>query len=499
MAWRSVESLKKLRKQIEEKYPEVDKTKFGTIGDTAHQATKSNHNPESDGTVDALDIPHQPEIGLDAHKIANTLLNSHDKRISYIISNRRIGGDENYAKRNSVQPWVWGPYNGDNPHDHHIHVSVNDATQDNASPWDIGDDNVTTGWKSGKGSWFSHYKGRYDWVDEGDKPDSNALGVSDWAQGIALYDQGTLGKWFEVQYPNGRVSVEQQTDIGPAPGTGRTIDISAVAAERAGYIPHYVKGANQFPTDALLYYREVPAPESVNSLSKKEQATAYYKLRQSVVPVPQPQPQEPEAPTSLEDAFREFREGQEAWNKWLEVHVKADMPEAPNEFAELFEEIKPVLLRNLFTLYPIINQFPVSAQAKLFRLGLSGIFSLSQAAPEEEPEETQPQPTRSTWMTNDQMMTLMRGIITTFGGVIAGFFAAKGWFTYDQVMGVLTSETFIGLAVSAASVFFGVKSKSIQGLLSSVSAMPEVKQVVVTSEELAKATPSTKVVDRPQI
>lgn len=102
-------------------------------------------------------------------------------------------------------------------------------------------------------------------------------------------------------------------------------------------------------------------------------------------------------------------------------------------------------------------------------------------------------------MTNDQMMTLMRGIITTFGGVIAGFFAAKGWFTYDQVMGVLTSETFIGLAVSAASVFFGVKSKSIQGLLSSVSAMPEVKQVVVTSEELAKATPSTKVVDRPQI
>ena len=381
MAWRSVESLKKLRKQIEEKYPGVDKTQFGTIGNAAHQAGTSDHNEEPDDTVDALDIPNQPEIGLNAHKIADALIASHDKRIKYVISNRRIAGDENYAARNNAKPWVWSYYSGTNAHDHHIHVSVNDANQDDTSPWDIGDDNVTTGWKSGKGSWFSQYKGKYDWVDEGDKPDSNALGVPDWAQGIALYDQGTLGKWFEVQYPNGRVSVEQQTDIGPAPGTGRTIDISAVAAERAGYIPHYVKGANQFPTDALLYYREVPAPESVNSLSKKEQAIAYYKLRGSIIPMPQPDP-EPTMPTeqlSADEAFKEFRQGQAEWNDWLQKQLKEATP-ASEDFAELWDEIKPVLMGNLFTLYPIIAQLPVSTQAKLFRLGLTGGLSIMETS-----------------------------------------------------------------------------------------------------------------------
>lgn len=373
MAWRSVESLKKLRAQVMAKWPKANPKLFGTIGDAAHQAGYSDHNQEDDGTVDALDIPHQPEIGLDAHKLANTLLNSHDRRISYIISNRRIGGDENYAKRNGVKPWTWGPYNGKNPHDEHIHVSVNDAFQDDTSPWDIGDDDMTTGWKSGRGSWYSQYEGKNDWVDNGDKPNSNALGVPDYAQGVAFFDQDTLGDWFEIQYPNGRTSIEQQTEIGPNPGTGRTIDISAVAAERAGYIPHYVKGPNQFPTDATFYWREVSPPAAVAALPKKDQALAYYKLRGSIVPVDEePEDRPVSEPKSLEQAFREYREAQANWTEWLEEHVKAEMPAASNEFADLFEEIKPVLMRNLGTLLPIVFQLPISVQAKLFRLGLSG-------------------------------------------------------------------------------------------------------------------------------
>lgn len=99
---------------------------------------------------------------------------------------------------------------------------------------------------SGKGSWFSHYEGKYSWVDTGDKPNSNALGVPDDQQGCAFYDQRTLGECFYVTAPNGRTLKLQQTDIGPHPRTGRKIDIAAVAAERFGYSP------DNFPTDEIF-------------------------------------------------------------------------------------------------------------------------------------------------------------------------------------------------------------------------------------------------------
>lgn len=104
---------------------------------------------------------------------------------------------------------------------------------------------------TGKGSWYSQYQGRYSWVDTGDKPNSNSLGVPDDQQGIALPSSKTLGNWFWVTAPNGVQLKLQHTDIGPAAWTGRKIDISAVAAEHFGYSP------DNFPTDELFTW--VPA------------------------------------------------------------------------------------------------------------------------------------------------------------------------------------------------------------------------------------------------
>jgi peptidoglycan hydrolase-like protein with peptidoglycan-binding domain len=134
----------------------------------------------------------------------------------------------------------------------------------------------TEDWKSGKGSWFSQYEGRYHWADSGDAPGSNALGVPDNAQGISFYDSHTLGKWFEVLYPNGKRSIEQQTDIGPAPWTGKKIDISAVAAERAGYSPH------NFPTGSIIKWRSVPAPSLVAALEPRIGAVKYRDQRKAI-------------------------------------------------------------------------------------------------------------------------------------------------------------------------------------------------------------------------
>jgi hypothetical protein len=51
--------------------------------------------------------------------------------------------------------------------------------------------------------------------------------------GIALYNQGTLGEMFVVTTTTGR-AVLRQTDIGPAPWTGRVIDITEASQSLLG-------------------------------------------------------------------------------------------------------------------------------------------------------------------------------------------------------------------------------------------------------------------------
>lgn len=379
MAWRSVESLKKLRAQVTEAWPGVNQDEFGTIGDEAHQATTSDHNPEPDGTVDAMDVPHQPEIGLDSYKLADDLLASHDYRIKYIISNSRIGGDVAYGERNNVPPWTWHPYHGSNPHDRHMHISVNDLGQDDPAPWKfsaVHPPQEVFG-ASGKCSWYSQYVGKYTWIDSGDQPNSNALGVPDYCQGVAFYNQATLGDWFEIQYPNGFISIEQQTDIGPNPNTGRKIDISAVAAERAGYSP------TTFPTDSICHWRAIPTPALVASFTKPNQAIAYAKMRSQVAlpppdkpPVDKPPPNRPPSKPIIVHTIDEAFEWANREHLRVQAHLQRLMKEMappvapPSEYASLIQEILPVLKANWITLLPLINQLQPSTIAKLVALGL---------------------------------------------------------------------------------------------------------------------------------
>lgn len=125
-SWRLAESLDTLRRQINEAYPRRNKASDGTIGDAAHAAGVSDHNPDKNGVVSALDITHDPEHGLDIAQLAETLRNSQDARIKYVIANKRV----------FVSPsWVWWPYSGDDPHENHLHISVNQSNYDDASEW----------------------------------------------------------------------------------------------------------------------------------------------------------------------------------------------------------------------------------------------------------------------------------------------------------------------------------------------------------------------------
>ncbi len=100
-------------------------------------------------------------------------------------------------------------------------------------------------------------------------------------------------------------------------------------------------------------------------------------------------------------------------------------------------------------------------------------------------------------MNEEQVKAAVRWIVSTFGAAIAGFFAGKGWFTVDQVMGFLNSGTFIGAVVSLAGLVWGMFVHTKANAVATVDAMPEVAGVLtkptVEGVELAKSVPSPTV------
>lgn len=126
MAYYLPPSLDKLRSQIIKKYG-IKKSSIGWIGDRAHQARASEHNPDADGSVDAIDVPHAPHLGIDMNILVSQLIASGDKRLQRVIWNRRIWD----PKRG------WRNYSGANPHTAHAHIETTNAGQSNASDWKI--------------------------------------------------------------------------------------------------------------------------------------------------------------------------------------------------------------------------------------------------------------------------------------------------------------------------------------------------------------------------
>jgi hypothetical protein len=88
--------------------------------------------PEEDGSVDAGDFMLGQHFSKsDANVMSQTLVKHRDRRFGYMIWNRRIISA-------TVQPWVWRPYTGKDPHTGHIHLTVNDKHENDNSPWNLG-------------------------------------------------------------------------------------------------------------------------------------------------------------------------------------------------------------------------------------------------------------------------------------------------------------------------------------------------------------------------
>jgi peptidoglycan hydrolase-like protein with peptidoglycan-binding domain len=132
---RIAKSLDTLRAQVNTVYPDRSKANDGWIGDAAHASRKSDHNPNSAGVVQALDITHDPKHGFNSYEFAEHLRTVKDNRIKYVISNHKI------FMGHGSNAWKWQNYTGSNPHSQHVHISVSDTSKlyDDPSQWDIGE------------------------------------------------------------------------------------------------------------------------------------------------------------------------------------------------------------------------------------------------------------------------------------------------------------------------------------------------------------------------
>jgi hypothetical protein len=112
-----------LREQFDDAYPDRDRTSDGWIGDTRHGARKSDHNPDEQGWVRAIDIDRdlsgkaKPDLMPDlVDQIRAACKKGSEKRIAYIIFNGSICSP--------ILRWKWRKYTtGANKHVHHAHFS----------------------------------------------------------------------------------------------------------------------------------------------------------------------------------------------------------------------------------------------------------------------------------------------------------------------------------------------------------------------------------------
>lgn len=136
MTWRAAKSITKLREQIDTAYPNRSMLSDGILGDPSHSSRSSDHNPDQNGIVRAIDITHDPKNGVDCDDITESLVASKDARLKYLIWDRKI-----VSGSVGPSPWVWRPYTGSNPHDKHFHLSVVATNQaDSTREWEIGMD-----------------------------------------------------------------------------------------------------------------------------------------------------------------------------------------------------------------------------------------------------------------------------------------------------------------------------------------------------------------------
>jgi hypothetical protein len=103
--------------------PSRKKASDGLLPSAAHikASPNSDHN-----TGYAVDLTDDPKHGIDCKDIFEKL--KEDERVSYLIFQGKIWSKERAKEGNRK-------YTGSNPHNKHLHISINDGMGKDTSPW----------------------------------------------------------------------------------------------------------------------------------------------------------------------------------------------------------------------------------------------------------------------------------------------------------------------------------------------------------------------------
>jgi len=126
MAYYLAPSLRMLRSEIDARWPDRDRRSDGWIGDAAHAARTSDHNPNARGSVDAIDVDRD---GIDVPTLL-AAFQTHPAA-QYWIFDRQIA--------NRATGWSRRAYTGSNPHTGHVHLSIRQsaAAEQDTTGWGL--------------------------------------------------------------------------------------------------------------------------------------------------------------------------------------------------------------------------------------------------------------------------------------------------------------------------------------------------------------------------
>jgi len=129
------------RDAVNDAYPRRDKGSDGTIGDAAHAATSSDHNPDPDGSVDAWDMDVEVNGRGSTFKAdvehLKAVFEAHESS-SYWIHNDQIARRADGWRRRPYTDFNSSPSR--NRHTQHVHWNTRAAFENSTKPWILEDD-----------------------------------------------------------------------------------------------------------------------------------------------------------------------------------------------------------------------------------------------------------------------------------------------------------------------------------------------------------------------
>ena len=242
-SWVLVPCLVSLRNEFNRLAPGRDRTSDGSIGDTAHAHSSSDHNPDETGATpyedaDSINEVHAIDVDKDLRKSGWSM----QKCVEIIVVRHREGEDNRlqnviYDGRIWSRAWGWTAreYTGSNPHDQHAHFSsrYTTAQERDTRPWGLleaeDDDMATitqTDFNARMDAWWNARLS----PAVRDNPQRSALRVAPWQQEVGNSGKTTHNVLFgDMQNMLREISEQSPQEVADLVLAG--MDYQAIANE----------------------------------------------------------------------------------------------------------------------------------------------------------------------------------------------------------------------------------------------------------------------------